>query len=117
MKSVLYLLAVAAALIFLAFVYYRPVDTFVPNGQEYRPSGASEGYGVKFMKTPDIGTIVFEGASGYLHGISIDSLTPTDADESAIYIGEGWDCMLATKDGCMNILKDGSFHWTPKAYK
>jgi hypothetical protein len=37
-----------------------------------------------------------------LYGIHIDTLTGGDGtDEIAIYVGEGWDCVLATKEGCI----------------
>jgi hypothetical protein len=38
----------------------------------------------------------------FLYGIHIDNIVNGEIFESAIFVGEGWDCILATeKDGCI----------------
>ena len=83
------------------------VETVVPDGQEYRPSGASEGYkGVEFMKKTE-GGLSWDQAydtPDTLYGISIDLMaSDNNAHESAIYIGKGWDCILESEEfGCLD---------------
>lgn len=46
--------------------------------------------------------IPLEGTTEFLYGIHIDNLKGGDGDEIAIFVSEGWDCVLATeKDGCI----------------
>jgi hypothetical protein len=85
------------------------VETFEPNGQVYRPSGASEGYpaGVEFMQ---------ENVPDTLYGIHIDDVDGGDSHEIAIHIGEGWDCPIEIVDkdgdvGCMTVTDDGYVMW------
>ena len=105
----LVLILVAISMSILIITRFKSEETFVPNGQEYRPSGASEGYGVEFMKKPTEDMLVFEGASNYLYGVGIDGLTDDpDVHETAIYIGEGWDCLFEIEnEGCLAINEDG----------
>jgi len=61
----------------------------------------------------------FTGAGTTFYGIEISGIQPAmdGSDEIALFIGKGWDCMLGTEDGCMNITPDGILEWTPKKEK
>lgn len=112
---ILYWALVALLLFFLMHSAYinRSEETFEPDGQVYRPSGAAEGYPSGIRIEPE--ELLFEMKDGYdtLYGLHIDTLMEDgDAFESAIHIGEGWDCHISTKDGCLTFLPDGTQHWT-----
>ena len=118
MKRRIIIFCAVAAFVYISLgILYQPNETVVPDGQEYRPSGASSGHppGVEFMKEREGGLDWDQAydAPDSLYGISIDALEGSnDTYEAAIYIGEGWDCMIATEKGC--ILGDGTMHWSVK---
>lgn len=113
---IFYWALVALLLFFLLHQAYIREQRYEPDGQVYRPSGASEGYpsAIQHIKPEEL---LIEMKDGYdtLYGIHIDSLMEDDAAfESAIHIGEGWDCHISTKDGCLTFMPDGSQYWTFK---